>query len=44
LPLIVQDEPAATWVLIPVSVLAECLRAAGTTTVKVSPASKPLVP
>ena len=34
LPLIVQDEPAATGVLIPVSVLAECLRAARTTVVK----------
>jgi 4-hydroxy-tetrahydrodipicolinate synthase len=34
LPLIVQDEPAATGVLIPVSVLAECLRAAGTSVVK----------
>jgi 4-hydroxy-tetrahydrodipicolinate synthase len=34
LPLIVQDEPAATGVLIPVSVLAECLRAARTDVVK----------
>jgi 4-hydroxy-tetrahydrodipicolinate synthase len=34
LPLIVQDEPAATGVLIPVSVLAGCLRAARSTIVK----------
>jgi 4-hydroxy-tetrahydrodipicolinate synthase len=34
LPLIVQDEPAATGVLIPVSVLGECLRAARSSTVK----------
>jgi 4-hydroxy-tetrahydrodipicolinate synthase len=34
LPMIVQDEPAATGVLIPVSVLAECLRAARTDVVK----------
>jgi 4-hydroxy-tetrahydrodipicolinate synthase len=34
LPLIVQDEPAATGVLIPVSVLAECLRAARSSIVK----------
>lgn len=34
LPLIVQDEPAATGVLVPVSVLAECLRAANTSVVK----------
>jgi 4-hydroxy-tetrahydrodipicolinate synthase len=34
LPLIVQDEPAATGVLVPVSVLAECLRAAKTSVVK----------
>jgi 4-hydroxy-tetrahydrodipicolinate synthase len=34
LPLIVQDEPAATGVLVPVSVLAECLRAANTNVVK----------
>lgn len=34
LPLIVQDEPAATGVLIPVSVLVECLRAARSSTVK----------
>lgn len=34
LPLIVQDEPAATGVFVPVSVLAECLRAANTSVVK----------
>lgn len=34
LPLIVQDEPAATGVLVPVSVLADCLRAARTSVVK----------
>lgn len=34
LPLILQDEPAATGVLLPVSVMAECMRASGVTTVK----------
>ena len=34
LPLVIQDEPAATGVEMPVSVLGECLRAAGATTVK----------
>jgi 4-hydroxy-tetrahydrodipicolinate synthase len=34
LPLIVQDEPAATGVLIPVSVLSECLRAARSSVLK----------
>ncbi|GEM_PF-255169 len=34
LPVIVQDEPAATGVQIPVSVLAECLRAARSSVVK----------
>ena len=34
LPLILQDERAATGVLLPVSVMAECLRAARITTVK----------
>jgi 4-hydroxy-tetrahydrodipicolinate synthase len=33
-PVIVQDEPAATGVVVPVSVLAECLRAAGTPLIK----------
>jgi 4-hydroxy-tetrahydrodipicolinate synthase len=34
IPLIVQDEPAATGVLIPASILADCLRAARSATVK----------
>ncbi|MDX6393413.1 MAG: 4-hydroxy-tetrahydrodipicolinate synthase, partial [Streptosporangiaceae bacterium] len=34
LPLILQDEPAATGVLLPVSVMVECLRAARVSTVK----------
>jgi 4-hydroxy-tetrahydrodipicolinate synthase len=34
IPLVVQDEPAATGVLIPVSVLRRCLDAAGTSVVK----------
>jgi 4-hydroxy-tetrahydrodipicolinate synthase len=34
LPVILQDEPAATGVLLPVSVLAECVRAAGISTIK----------
>jgi 4-hydroxy-tetrahydrodipicolinate synthase len=34
LPLILQDEPAATGTLLPVSIIVECLRAAGISTVK----------
>lgn len=41
LPIVVQDEPVATGVRLPVDVLAECLRAAGSTVVKLEDAPTP---